>query len=474
MRLDEYIVNELNGQKICIVVQVTVVGKGTASAPAAVPAPAAPAPVASFTPAVNPYVNPYAPAANTNPYSANNRPISHESSAPVGNVVPISALNPYSNRWTIKARITSKTDIRSWSNPKGDGTLFSIDLLDNEGTAIRATFFKAAVDKFFSILAEGNVYFFTAGKVKAANSKFSNIKNSYELTFDERSEIKECFEASDIKKQSYEFVSISNINSKEPNDVIDVLAIVKGASEVSEIVSAKQGGKMLSKRELTILDDSGAEIRLTLWGEKATSPPAFPYEEHPIVAFKGLRVGDFGGRSLSAQGSTAIAFNPDLPEAVQLHTWRQQFQDGVLPTGQSLSSQGRDGGGASDGMDKRKFIHSIKDEGLGFNEKPDFISIKGTVSFIKHENDPWYTACPTEGCNKKVFETNDNKWSCEKCNATFETCQRRFILSLTMSDHTAQVWFSMFNDTVGYKDIYDRLLTCVFISYYSIIYRLSR
>lgn len=448
----------MGGQSVVVLVALTVVGYSDVNSnPAPAPAYAAPAPAYAAPAPVN---NPYA---NSNPYASyngssnnNSRPISHDSnSAPMTNVVPISALNPYTNRWTIKARITSKTEIRTWSNPKGEGSLFSIDLLDNENVAIRATFFKAAVDKFYSALEEGRVYYFTGGKLKPSNAKFSNIKNNYEITFDERSEIKECFEGSDIKAQSYDFVSIMNINNKEPNETIDVLAIVKSASDVSEIVSQKLGGKVLSKRELTIMDDSGAEIRLTLWGDKATNPPPSPYEENPIVAFKGVRIGDFGGRSLSAQGSTSIAFNPQIPEAVQLHHWRTQFQGGVLPSAQSLSSQGRDGGGgASDSIEKRRTISCIKDEALGMGEKADFISLKGTISFIKHDNDPWYCACPTDGCNKKVFETVDNKWTCEKCNANFENCQRRYILSVTMSDSSGQAWFSMFNDTVSGVQMY--------------------
>lgn len=62
-----------------------------------------------------------------------------------------------STSWTIKARITSKSDIRRWSNAKGEGTLFSIDLLDNEGGEIRATFFKDSCEKFFPVLEEGKV-----------------------------------------------------------------------------------------------------------------------------------------------------------------------------------------------------------------------------------------------------------------------------------------------------------------------------
>lgn len=43
--------------------------------------------------------------------------------------LPISAITPYQNRWTIKARVTSKSDIRRWNNARGEGHLFSMDLV---------------------------------------------------------------------------------------------------------------------------------------------------------------------------------------------------------------------------------------------------------------------------------------------------------------------------------------------------------
>lgn len=33
-------------------------------------------------------------------------------------------------RWTIKARVTSKSEIRKWANDKRNGTLFSVNFLD--------------------------------------------------------------------------------------------------------------------------------------------------------------------------------------------------------------------------------------------------------------------------------------------------------------------------------------------------------
>lgn len=34
------------------------------------------------------------------------------------------------SRWTIRARITNKSAIRTWSNSRGDGKLFSLDIVD--------------------------------------------------------------------------------------------------------------------------------------------------------------------------------------------------------------------------------------------------------------------------------------------------------------------------------------------------------
>ena len=65
------------------------------------------------------------------------------------------------NRWTIKARITNKSDIRSWSNARGTGTLFSIDLLDAQGGEIRATFFKESCEKWNPILVQDKVLLLT-------------------------------------------------------------------------------------------------------------------------------------------------------------------------------------------------------------------------------------------------------------------------------------------------------------------------
>lgn len=237
-------------------------------------------------------------------------------------VTPIRDINPYSNKWTIKARVTRKAEIKRWSNAKGEGTLFSIDLLDSQGTEIRATFFKEACDKFYSLIEEGKAYLFSGGKLKVVtNPQYSTIKNNYELTFDVSSEIRFSQDDDGIKKATFKFTKIAQIANLETGAMCDVIGIVRSASQLSEISSAKMGGKILQKKDLNIYDDTNTEVRITLWGEKAADPKI--QWEGSIVAFKGVKVGDYQGKNLGSMGSSQILVAPDIPEGHQLFSWLQ-------------------------------------------------------------------------------------------------------------------------------------------------------
>ncbi len=89
-------------------------------------------------------------------------------------IVPIAALNPYQGRWTIKARVTAKSDVRRFHNAKGDGKVFSFDLLDVDNGEIRATCFNNVVDQFYDKIDVGMVYFITKGSLKGAKKNFNN------------------------------------------------------------------------------------------------------------------------------------------------------------------------------------------------------------------------------------------------------------------------------------------------------------
>jgi replication factor A1 len=201
-----------------------------------------------------------------------------------------------------------------------------MELLDSSGVDVRCTFFKEGVDKFYNFLEVGRVYTFSGGRLKVANMQYNNCKSQFEITFDQNSEIHldETGPADDIR-DSYEFVKIDRLKVVDPNTMVDVLAVVKHVGDPASIVS-KKSGKELVKCELTIEDDSGAEVRLTMWGDAAQQAHD-RFSGMPVVAFKRAKVSDYGGRTLSGSG---FEVNPSIPQANSLKQWWSMKVDFVL------------------------------------------------------------------------------------------------------------------------------------------------
>jgi len=109
---------------------------------------------------------------------------SNPSTAAHPHLYPIESLSPYAHKWTIRATCTHKGDIKTWHNAKGEGRLFSVNLLDDSGE-IRATSFNDVADRLFPVFEEGTVYYISAPcRVTLAKKQFSNLPNDYELQFE--------------------------------------------------------------------------------------------------------------------------------------------------------------------------------------------------------------------------------------------------------------------------------------------------
>ena len=73
----------------------------------------------------------------------------------------------------IKARISKKSEIYNYTKNDQEGKVFSIDLLDEEGSEIQGSFFRDAVDKWFPLLQERKLYMISEGQVKIQNQRRS-------------------------------------------------------------------------------------------------------------------------------------------------------------------------------------------------------------------------------------------------------------------------------------------------------------
>ncbi len=349
---------------------------------------------------------------------------------------PIESLSIYSNKWTIRARCTSKGEMKEWHNQKGTGKLFSVNLLDDT-CEIRATAFTEVADKLFPIFQEGVVYYITTPcRVVHAKKQFSNLPNDYELQFELGTEVEKAEDQDNKPQIRFNFTKIGDLDSVEKDTTIDTIGVLKEVADVT-VAHSKNTNKDFSKRELTLADDSQTSVRLTVWGKTAESFDA-PLES--IIAFKGVKVSDFGGRSLSLLSSGSMMVDPDIDEAHKLRGWFNAVGQSV-----TFSTHQNAAGSSSGAKSSSKTIGAILEEEAYLQDKPSYMSVRASILFVLDRTIA-YPACSSPDCSKKVIEENPGSWWCEKCQKTFPEPRYRYVLTINVADHTGSIYLSCFDD----------------------------
>lgn len=394
----------------------------------------------SFNPTVEPAYQPPPNYKNHGPIVKNEAP---------ARIIPIAALNPYQGRWAIKARVTAKGDLRRYNNAKGDGKVFSFDLLDSDGGEIRATCFNAVVDRFYDVIQVGKVYMISKGSLKPSRKDFNHLNNEWEIFLETTSTIDLCpDEDAAIPRQQFSFRPISEIEKAENNSILDIIGVVITVNPSVPIL--RKNGMETQRRIINLKDMSGRSIELTLWGdfcnrEGQALQELFDYGDFPVVAVKAAKVNDFSGKSVGTISATQLFINPDIPEANTLTEWFSHV--GKDTAAQSISRDIMPVGGKNE---IRKTISQIKDEGLGRSERPDWVAVKATITFIKTDTF-CYTACPLmigdRQCNKKVTKSGNTRWLCDRCNQEFEKCDYRYLLQAQIQDHSGLTWLTAFQES---------------------------
>jgi len=350
------------------------------------------------------------------------------------NIYAIDQLSPYQNIWTIRARVSFKGEMRTWSNQKGEGKLFNVNLLD-ETDEIRATAFNDNAEKFYNLLQDGKAYYVSKARIQPSRPQFSNLKHPYELQLDRDTVIEECEDAQDVPKLNYDFVKLNNIQNLEADSIIDVVGVIKEVNPHFQITS--KAGRAYDRRDITIVDDSQFAISVGLWNKTAVE---FSTPEGTVIAIKGAKVSDFNGKTLSLTPSGTISANPDTPEAYAIKGWydAQGHNENFQTLKTELTTK-------KTSIEDRKTIEEVQTLELGLGEKPDYFTIKASVNFLKTDNFS-YPACSSEGCNRKVIEQHDGTWRCEKCDINHAVPLYRYILTISVVDQTGQLWVTLFED----------------------------
>lgn len=354
-------------------------------------------------------------------------------------VQSIASLNPYQNKWIIKGRVSGRNEIRHYQNAKGEGSVFSFEIMDSSAS-IKVTAFREIATRLYKLIEIGKVYRISKGVLKPADKRFNKTSFEYEMIADNNTEVVPVEDAGEVPKVVFHFTKIGNLENIVTGQFCDVLGIVKDVSELSSIVS-RTTGMTLSKRTIVLTDETLKTIRLTLWKDNAENLIASA-EGNPILLCKGVRRGDFNGISLDATTQSCFEVNPDIAEAHELRGWYEttgKYKETTPLEGATSFSVGN--------TKERKTILQANEEDI-----PKLISdprgvqfiVRGYLHYIRKEGTLWYTASPDD--NKKVTKLDENRWVCDATGKEYSHCNYRYILSVAIQDATGSLNANAFDD----------------------------
>ena len=378
--------------------------------------------------------------------------------------VRVADLTPGKHVAKLVARVTKKHSVRQfmYKNKEGEGQMFSIDLVDRDGGETRANFFDASVHTFYDSLREKLMFSFSGGRIKKSDQRYCRFE--HEITFDENAQIIAVDEDTACPQVVFTFTPLAELVNVPFNSMVDIAAVVAEV-ETPMDVHLRAGG-IKTRMNLTLLDDSGASCRLTLWGEWCDKP----WHVGSVVLMKSIKLGDFGGPNLSVSFSSVVLFNEDAQACHQranaLLRWYAARGLDALASARVLSC-GAQGGSVETVAEMKAAAATLDPAAAEFlggglpggrsNTAQKYHTVMPvTVTFSPHERAPFYLSCPAEvpdvklgygkmrSCNRKS-EPNGSQWICSAghcCNQP----RPRWVLNLSISDHTASQVVSTFDE----------------------------
>ncbi|XP_057817370.2 replication protein A 70 kDa DNA-binding subunit A-like [Cryptomeria japonica] len=235
------------------------------------------------------------------------------------NISPITSLNPYQNKWTIKGKVTDKRLIRSYSRPAKNGHVFSYDIVDTEGCEVRVTCFDHIAQLHSDRVEVGAHYVISKGSIKEENTRYNKLNNHLEIILSDASILKRCTHDDDPSQTRSPFTPISEVVQLTSNTLVDIIGVVFYVGDIIAI-HMKDDSKT-KKRIVKINDLSGSTIDINMWGSTSEqrghglknmfTPDAVLVL---VLAICNARVGYFNGKIINMTSVTTLHINPAFLE----------------------------------------------------------------------------------------------------------------------------------------------------------------
>ena len=193
---------------------------------------------------------------------------------------------------------------------------------------------------------------------------------------------------------------------------------------------------------------------VTLWGEHChvagqELSTLRSENSHPVLAIKGARVAEFNGKTVGTTSKSIVIVNPDIPEKLKLTQWFEK--EGFHTSSPSLTTRYPS---SPNQVKKKRTLLEVQN--ILPSERAEWVSVQATITHIDPDNF-YYLACPllsdSKQCMKKLIKNSTNGWHCPKCEVDLSDCDYRYLLKLTLQDHTTSL-----ESVVAFEDASTELL----------------
>jgi len=284
--------------------------------------------------------------------------------------------------------------------------------------------------------------------LRIANKKYT--ENEYEMNLTEESKVELCtneeltkaFPPSKITGGHTMYRAISELDLLIEGSFVDIMGVVQQCNLLEKLTLK---GVQVSRLKFTVADKSKYSIDVVLWGELADSfkDSMLSVFERKVVSIKSAKLCSFRGKFLSSARTTKVDCNPPTKEADELRNC--QIPEHILHSLSKLPKNLKKIKSQIKVFNKARFtsLEYFRDT-YDDIKQPIAFWTKGFVISITQSDNIYYSSCPT--CFKKVTEIGLGTYNCVKCNTVLSRIEKRYIISLRISDYTNSQWATCFNN----------------------------
>ncbi len=356
-------------------------------------------------------------------------------------------LTTFSRDFIILVRVTKKSEIKVFesrnSSGNNTGKLFYFIVLDRDGNEMQCTCFNKAVDKFFDIIKEDELYEIKGGYVKLNDKKFTRIKSDYKIVLDENSKITKKIDTGTIKKNNMNIVRIKDIQNMNLYSIIDLCVVVLNVGE-KMTKNTRNGAQPLKK--IVVGDVSKYKIEISLWRVHSDTNVKFG----DILLINNVKIGEYKGRNLTTFDETCIKINPprtneyvkELDEFIQKYDIKSEFLD--LENNSEMKVETKEDNENYMSVHIRDVLESLDD----YEEVHNMSKVTAIVTQILHNEKNYYMGCSDKTCKRKLkFDDDREEYVCPNCKNGTKNPTYYYTLSLRVKDSSTEYWIDIFGKT---------------------------